>query len=191
MGFSLTVSFLSCLCRCELSVLTVITVVHAELDEDLMDDVESIEDKIESEDRVIRYAEGDPRNEKLKKYEEELGLDTQYELVVMKKRQSIGCYFIVSCEERLMQLYGYFVSGVMKNVLEKIFALLVNTDKLIIISRLRWNSKEYWQSMRQLIEFKDQGLFIITNAFHESCLFCTVFCLQSITNELLSLRVFF
>jgi hypothetical protein len=58
-----------------------------------------------------------------------------------------------------MQLRGHFVSGVMKNVLEKIFTLLANTD--VVISHLRWDSKEYWQSMQQLMDFNPRGQFII------------------------------
>jgi hypothetical protein len=136
-------------------------VVHAELDQK---HCESIEDKIESQYEELRFAEEDPRNERMKKFKEEMGLDPNCKLAMLKKTQSIGCYFVVSCEERLMQLRGHFVSGVMKNVLEKIFTLLANTD--IVISHLRWDSKEYLQSMQQLLNSKARGQCIINNVLN-------------------------
>jgi hypothetical protein len=53
----------------------VAVVVHAELDQELLERCQSTEDKIESQYEELRFAEGDPRNETIKKFKEELGLD--------------------------------------------------------------------------------------------------------------------
>jgi hypothetical protein len=129
------------------------------LDQQSLQRCASIEDKIESQYAEIRLVDGDPLKEQIKKYEAELGLGPNCKLALLRKEHSVGCYFIVSCEERLMQLHRHFVSGVMKNVLEKIFTLLANTD--VVISHLRWDSKEYWQSMQLLMDCKARGQCII------------------------------
>jgi hypothetical protein len=105
------------------------------LDQQLLQRCASIEDKIELQYEKLCFVDGDPLKEKIKKYEAELRLGPNCELAVLRKKQSVGCYFIVSCEERLMQLHRHFVSGVMKNVLEKIFTLLAKTE--VVISHLR------------------------------------------------------
>jgi hypothetical protein len=133
-------------------------IVHAELDQK---HCQSIEHKIESHYEELRFAEGDPRNERIKKFKEEMGLDPSCELAMLRKTGSIGCYFIVCSDERLMQLRGRFVSGVMKNVLQKIFTLLASTD--IVISHLRWDSEEYLQNMQQLMNRKAPGQCIVNN----------------------------
>jgi hypothetical protein len=114
--------------------------------------LEVTEDEIVSEYK-IRLAANDPRNEALKMYLAELNLE--HMLLVQSK--SIECRFICSSVEQLMQLHRHFESGVMKNVLQNIFTLLINGDELIVINQLKWDPKNYWEGVQQLSPLKPLG----------------------------------
>ena len=86
--------------------------------------------------------------------------------------ESIECCFICSSVEQLMQLRRHFESGVVKNVLENIFTLLMDGDELIVINELKWNSKNYWEGVQQLSKLKLLGYCIVHDAFLST--FCSL-----------------
>jgi hypothetical protein len=120
--------------------------VHAELKQPSSFSLEAVEDKIVSVN--IRMATDDPRYEALKKYLTELNIEPSD--VHLVHSESIECFFICSSIECLMQLRRLFESGVMKNVLQNIFTLLMNGDELIVINQLKWDSKNYWEGVQRL-----------------------------------------
>jgi hypothetical protein len=126
----------------------VVASVHAELKQS------SKEDKIVSEYK-IRLAADDPRNEQLQKYLRELNLEPPD--VHLIHSQSIECCFVCSSVEHLMKLRINFESGAMKNVLQKIFTLLLNGDELIVIDDLKWDPENYSECVQQLSEHKSPG----------------------------------
>jgi hypothetical protein len=146
-----------CLCTCLrvcVFVCQVGVIVHAELKQPSTVSLEAMEDKIVSEYK-IRLTADDPRNEALKKYLKELNLEPHDVLLVHS--ESIECCFICSSVELLMQLRRHFESGVMNNVLENIFTLLMNGDELIVINQLKWDSKNYWEGVQELNKLKPLG----------------------------------
>jgi hypothetical protein len=109
------------LCLC---VFQVAVNVHATLSQQSAFSVKILEDGIVSEYKLC-LATDDPRKEELKRLLAKLESE-----MVLVPSDSIGCYFICSSQEHLIQLRRHFISGVMQNVLEKIFSgmgLLVNT----------------------------------------------------------------
>ena len=137
------------MCVCQVAVS-----VHAELKQPSTISLEAMEDKIVSEYK-IRLASDDPRNEALKKCLAELNLEPRD--VHLVHSESIECCFICSSVEQLMQLRRHFESGVMKNVLQNIFTLLINDDELIVINQLKWNSKNYGEGVQQLNKLEPLG----------------------------------
>ena len=103
----------------------------------------------------FHLAADDPRNEALKKYLAELNLVPRD--VHLVQSESIECFFICSSVEQLMELRRHFESGVMKNVLQNIFTLLMNGDELIVINQLKSDSKNYWEGVQQLSNLKPLG----------------------------------
>jgi aminoglycoside N3'-acetyltransferase len=136
-------------CVCQVAVS-----VHAEMKQPSSFSIEVIEDKIVSEYK-IRLAADDPRNEPLKKCLAELHLQPRDVLLVHS--ESIECCFLCSSTEQLMQLRRLFESGVMKNVLQNIFTLLMNGDELIVINQLKWDPKNYWEGVQKLNQLKPLG----------------------------------
>ena len=126
--------------------------VHAELKQPSSCSIEATEDKIVYN---FHLAADDPRNEALKKCLAELNLQPRDMHLVHS--ESIECFFICSSVEQLMQLYRHFESGVMKNVLQNIFTLLINGDELIVINQLKWISKDYREGVQQLNQLKLLG----------------------------------
>jgi hypothetical protein len=127
---------------------------HAELKQPSSCSIEAAEDEIVSEYK-IRLTAGDPRNEAVKKFLADLNL-TPHDVLFVHS-ESIECCFICSSTEQLMQLRRHFESGVMKNVLQSIFSLLMNGDELIVINQLKWDSKNYWEGVQQLNKLKPLG----------------------------------
>ena len=126
--------------------------VHAELKQPSSCSIEATEDKIVYN---FHLAADDPRNEALKKCLAELNLMPGD--VHLVQSESIECCFICSSVEQLMQLHRHFESGVMKDVLQNIFTLLMNCDELIVINHLKWDSKNYWEGVQQLNPLKPIG----------------------------------
>ena len=116
--------------------------------------LEVTEDKIVSEFK-IRFAANDPRKQALIKYLAELNSEPGD--VHLVHSESIECFFICSSVEQLMQLYRHFESGVMKNVLQNIFTLLMDGDELIVINQLKLDSESYWEGVQQLSKLKLHG----------------------------------
>ena len=137
------------MCVCQVAVS-----VHAELKQPSSFSLEVTEDKIVSEFK-IRFAANDPRKQALIKYLAELNSEPGD--VYLVHSESIECFFICSSVEHLMQLRRHFESGVMKNVLQNIFTLLINDDELIVINELKWNSKNYWEDVQQLNKLQPLG----------------------------------
>lgn len=114
--------------------------VRAELEPSSTGDVALTEDKIVSSFNSLRNTRDnllENREESLKELIGELGVDTQ---LVLAKGNSISCFFICSSKEQLRQLRDHYGSGLMKQVLEKIFTLLANKDKAVVVRKLQWSS---------------------------------------------------
>ena len=127
--------------------------VYAELKQPSSFSLEAVEDKIVSVN--IRLAADDPRYEALKKCLTELNIEPSDMILIHS--ESIECCFICSSVEQLMQLRRHFESGVMKNVLQNIFTLLINGDELIVINQPKWNSKNYGEGVQQLNKLEPLG----------------------------------
>ena len=128
--------------------------VHAELKQ-----TSSCSRPTEAAEEKIVYnfdlAADDPRNEAVKKLLAELNIEHRDMRLVQS--QSIECCFVCSSVEQLMQLRRHFESGVMKNVLQNIFTLLMNGDELIVINQLKCDSKNTWEGVQQLNQLKPLG----------------------------------
>ena len=72
---------------------------------------------------------------------ERLGV-TSHQFILVSKN-SINSYFLCDSGELVHQLHGHYESGLMRDVLERIFNLLAG-EKLNI-SRLQWITEEYQQ----------------------------------------------
>lgn len=129
----------------------VVAAAHAELDQCS----ELLESDIVSRYKAFRLADSDPRKREFDSVLSRLELSAYTVLLV--KGNSIRCYFICSSEEHLMLLRRHFESGFMKTVLQDLFTLLANADKPVVICHLQWDSREYWQTMQQLVCLKALG----------------------------------
>ena len=141
--------------------------VHAELNKPSSCRTEAAERKIVYN---FELAADDPKNEALNQYLKELNIEPCG--MHLDKSRSIECCFICSSVEHLMQLRRHFESGVMKNVLQNIFTLLMNDDELIVINQLKLDSKNYWEGVQQLSKLKLLGYCIVHDAFLST--FCSL-----------------
>jgi hypothetical protein len=132
----------------------VVASVHAELEQSL-GSVELIESEIVSQNKAYCFADDDPRKKMLNDVLSRLHL-RDYRILLVKEN-SIRCYFICASEEHLIQLRRHFESGFMKTVMQDFFTLLAKRDEPVLIHSLQWDSKEYWQSMQQLVYLKALG----------------------------------
>lgn len=128
--------------------------LHAETGQTLQ-----VEDAIVSECRSINDGADDPlrkRKEKLlNKMLGELGTGIK---LALQKGNSIWCFIVCTREEQLQQLYGHYQSGLLKKVLDKIFALLADKSGESLISRLTWNLDDFNEKLQRLKQLKDLGM---------------------------------
>ena len=129
--------------------------VHAELKQPSSCSIEATEDKI-----VYNFdlAADDPRNNAVKKLLAELNIENiEHRDMLLVHSDSTECCLICTSAEQLMQLRRHFESGVMKNVLQNIFTLMMNGDELIVIDQLKWDPKNNWGSVQQFSKLKPLG----------------------------------
>ena len=101
----------------------------------------------------LNITETDPKKEEketclaqLETYIIPLGsMDRKLVLVI---GESIRCYFICTSDEELQQLRQHYDSGLMKNILEKIFTPLADNDETICIRHLKWDLNDYNDCVR-------------------------------------------
>ena len=116
---------------------------------------QSTENNIVSQLRSLYVKQDDP--EKVKKEHllteinnnlEKLGVDTNR--LILTVANSIWCYFICTSEEQLKQLRRHFESGLMRNVLMKMFTLLANNGDIVMTHPLKWDSRDYHKSLQEV-----------------------------------------
>lgn len=129
-------------------------VVDAELDHS-SHEIESSASKAQS--AIVRFTDDDAASAAAtKKHLTEMGLDAVTDLVMVTGK-SVGCYFMCSSEERLIQLRKHFTTGVMRNALQNVVTFLTGAGQPISICHLKWDSQEYWQTMQRLIGMRTLG----------------------------------
>ena len=133
-------------------VFSVVASVHAELDPSSGESSESTENTIVTQLRSL----GPPGTEreqkeianKVTQLDTELGkLGLTIRQLVVAPTNSIKSYFICESDDLLHRLRGHYESGLMKNVLERIFSLLAGKE--VKIARLRWTTEEYQKCQQQ------------------------------------------
>ena len=88
---------------------------------------------------------------------EKLGVTIQQ--LVLVPKNSIKSYFICEFEEQLHQLRGHYESGLMREVLGRIFSLLAGEH--VNISRLYWAMEEYYQCLKQFSALIGKSIYIL------------------------------
>ena len=122
----------------------------------------STESDLVSKLRLLYVKNDDPEKERKEKlladinsWLKELGADGDNFTVT--KGNSIWCFFMCSSEQQLHQLREHFLSGLMTNILMKIFKLLADDDDVVMTHPLKWNSEDYIESMRRLYQLNTLG----------------------------------
>lgn len=142
-------------------------VVHAELQQPSTDSAESMENNIISNLRSLCImTNDDPLKEEKEKilskinilFAQLTGLDFDSSKLALVKGNSILCFFLCSSEKQIKQLWSYYMSGLMKHVLEKVFTLLVNNDEAVVIRELQWELEECHRSVQRVNELNAFGL---------------------------------
>ena len=93
------------------------------------------------------------KTQDLNKHLEKLGIKGVRFTVV--QTNSIQSYFICESEEQLDELHEHYESGLMKDVLERIFSLLAGEQVNI---SLRWTTDEYQKSQQQFSALRSESL---------------------------------
>ena len=128
--------FLNTVYMCTVSV---VVGVDAGLDESSVDDVRQTEDRIVSQWGEVS---ADQQHELCDRFDEifrPLGYETS--LVVIRRANSLAMYFISMTLSALMSLRDQWSSGQLKDIVQKLFALL-SRDR-VRVSRLTWPLSDY------------------------------------------------
>ena len=83
--------------------------------------------------------------EQLKRHLQRLGID--WGQFAVRVSNSIESYFLCESDQQLYQLRQHYESGLMKDVLERIFSLLAG--ERVNVGRLRWTTQEYEKCRQQ------------------------------------------
>jgi hypothetical protein len=128
-----------------LCVLPVEVEMDAELDESSVGDGGQAETQIvEQFMTLLEQSPAEHREElrvKVNNKVQELGPDVEVKRV--RKRNSIGSYFVCKTLAALQRLYQIYLSGHLQTFLEELFTLLLNNGQRIRIKNLVWSRADY------------------------------------------------
>ena len=116
------------------------------------DNIHVIEGKIVTEVDEIRAVDTEQLKDSILAYKaKELKqllreLDVPLSKFLAMISESIMAYFICESEKHLHQLRGHYKTGLMKDVLERIFCLLAGEQVNIV--QLQWTDEEYTETWR-------------------------------------------
>ena len=123
----------------------------------------STESDLVSKLRSLHVEKDDPEKERKEKLLADINsclkeLGAACDKFTVTKGNSIWCYFLCSSEQQLQQLREHFMSGLMTNVLMKIFKLLADDgDNVVMTHPLKWNPEDYIESVRRLCHLNTLG----------------------------------
>jgi hypothetical protein len=86
-------------------------------------------------DREIRYDEVTQLVNDLRSR----GID----LIAVNTQHSIGLFYLCRSLDALQRLYDSFTCGEMKQIIERIFTVLLNDGKSVVVDSLHWDMKDY------------------------------------------------
>lgn len=86
----------------------------------------------------------------------ELDVDTN-RFAIVNSDDEIWCYFICESDVQLQQMHGFYMDGVMTDVLHRIFLALADADDAISIRRVQWDLDEYKGGQLRLKELVALG----------------------------------
>jgi hypothetical protein len=65
------------------------------------------------------------------------------DLIAANTQHSIGLFYLCRSLDALQHLYDLFTSGELKQIVERIFTVLLNEEKSVVVDNLNWDSQDY------------------------------------------------
>jgi hypothetical protein len=113
---------------------------------------------VEKYQNTVDLSVESPENKGLENALSHLALSGRLMILISTNCSSnIRCYFICLHKQGLKRLRECFESGLMKDVLEKVFTQLANINEPIVIHRLKWSYFKHLRSIQQLSELRELG----------------------------------
>jgi hypothetical protein len=115
------------------------------------------------------------------------------QLITAKTKNNIGLYYLCRSLDGLQHLYDLFSSGKLKEIVERIFTVLLNSGKPVVLECLRWDFRDYINCLRS--SYSSAGLKVFCELYglpinmHLKWVDCTVSSLHfdKLLHELLEL----
>jgi hypothetical protein len=80
-------------------------------------------------------------------------------LIHAKKQNSIGLFYFCLSLDGLQHLYELFSSGRLKEIVERIFTVLLNNGMPVVVDRLRWDNHDYLNCLQYLYSAAELEVF--------------------------------
>jgi hypothetical protein len=88
---------------------------------------------VPNEDREIMYAQVTRLVNELR--------SRDIDLIAVNTQHSIGLFYLCRSLDALQHLYDLFTSGELKQIVERIFTVLLNDEKSVVVDSLHWDCK--------------------------------------------------
>jgi len=116
--------------------------MDAELvDEVSVNDVEQVEDRIVSQWREVSADERSQLREQFDEILRPLGFETS--LVVIRRANSLGLFFLCLTFSALMSLRDQWRTRELRKIIESLFTFLSGTTHYVSVKRLAWQVTDY------------------------------------------------
>jgi hypothetical protein len=81
------------------------------------------------------------------------------DLIAANTQHSIGLFYLCRSVDALQHLYDLFASGELKQIVARIFTVLLNEEKLVVVDNLNWDSQDYVNGLQDFYGALNLNIF--------------------------------
>jgi hypothetical protein len=81
------------------------------------------------------------------------------DLIAANTQHSIGLFYLCRSLDALQHLYDLIISGELKQIIERIFTVLLNKGKSIVVDNLNWDSQDYVNGLQDFYGALNLNIF--------------------------------